>query len=494
MRFHQTAQLVHKSTSIDVIVDIGPQPTVWSNMQTPEFSGKSRLAFTGKRGKDQIVAMLTALSGLFEKGVNIDFDTLHNQMPYRLTTTDIPTYPFQRVHNYPAFIANRHHLLGFGPAVQTPRTSVLQFVIDQPLYDFLDLHRIEGRRVLPGAAMVDLFARAAEMKSLKSFRFHVPLVLETPEMEVLAEIDEDGLCQLLLKDDVKTRICSGNVGEKLPLRSFAQIYSGATPMQIMSKEEIYQCFKNVEFGGLFRTIHEIKFWETHADGAVKVERTSNPSLDRIRKIDACLHMFAAISSRLAPAMDDDMGAYLPTSLEDFILYANDIPYDFICRYHLPLEIGRNARTLSASFEVLEDRGELLLSCRKYSVAWVPHGVVHKQQELVPPVETTTPLLKKNKLSPEEANKLIINILRVAMELQGTERLGMYIPILSDMKLMRKLDTNEPLTSCGADSITFAQFKNQVLKELGVDVPIVYLSDDYTINDMTANIVETYVTA
>jgi len=53
------------------------------------------------------------------------------------------------------------------------------------------------------------------------------------------------------------------------------------------------------------------------------------------------------------------------------------------------------------------------------------------------------------------------------------------------------DTNEPLTSCGADSIAFAQFKGQVLKELQVDVPIMYLSDEYSINDMIVNIMETY---
>jgi hypothetical protein len=61
-------------------------------------------------------------------------------------------------------------------------------------------------------------------------------------------------------------------------------------------------------------------------------------------------------------------------------------------------------------------------------------------------------------------------------------------------LTRKSDINEPLTSCGADSITFAQFKGQVLKELGVDIPVMYLSDDHTISDMIANIVETYVAA
>jgi len=390
VRFLQTAQLANKSTNIDVIVDIGPQPTVWSNMQTAEFSGKTRLAFTGKRGKDQIVAMLTALSGLFEKGFNIDFDALHSQMPYRMKMTDIPTYPFQRVHNYPAFIANRHHLLGFGTAaIQAPKTSTStpQLVIDQVLYDFLDLHRIEGRRVLPGAAMVDLFARAADKKSLKSFRFHVPLVLDTPEIEVRAEIDEKGVCQLLLQNDSKARICSGDVGEKSSTSTPRQQNPYCTPIQVMSKAEIYECFKNVQFGDLFRTVQEVKFWETHADGDVKIDQTTNLSHDRIRKIDACLHMFGALSSQLAPPMDDDKGSYVPTSLEDFKLHTDDIPYNFTCRYYLPLEIGRGARTLSASFEVFAETGELLLSCKKYSVAWVPRGVVHKEQEVVPLIET-----------------------------------------------------------------------------------------------------------
>jgi hypothetical protein len=225
--------------------------------------------------------------------------------------------------------------------------------------------------------MVGFFARSADTKSLRSFRFHVPLVLETSDLDVRAEIDEKGFCQLLLQDD--TKICTGNVGEvSIPSTLRRKIADTISPIQIMSKAEIYGCLKNVQFGELFRAVQEVKFWETHAEGEVKVESTSNPSHDRIRKIDACLHMFATLSSRLAPPMDEDKEAYLPTSLEDFTLHTDDVPYRFICRYYLPLEIGRGARTLSASFEVFSDTGELLVSCKKYSVAWVPRGVVHKE--------------------------------------------------------------------------------------------------------------------
>ena len=353
-------------------------------MQTQEFAGKTRLAFTGKRGKDQVVAMLSGLSGLFEQGFSIDFKLLHDEMPYTFAMTNIPTYPFQRMHNYPAFVANRNSLLGSSSSLRTG-VSVPRFVIDQALCNFLDSHRIEGRRVLPGAAMVDFFARAAESKFVKNLRFHVPLVLESPETQARAEVDEKGLCQLVLQDEGNTKICSGTVGDKSSVYLPRRIEPDISPIHVMSKTEVYDCFKDVQFGDLFHTVQEVRFWETHADGIVQVNQTDDPSHDRIRKLDACLHMFAALSSRLAPSTPEGQGAYLPTSLEDFALHTDDIPYDFTCRYYLPLEVGRGARTLTASFEVFSGTGGLLVSCKKYTVAWVPRGVVHKGQsmDLVP---------------------------------------------------------------------------------------------------------------
>lgn len=347
-------------------------------MQTPEFASKPRIAFTGKRGKDQHLAMLSALAALFENGFSIDFVSLHAQMQYKIPTTDIPTYPFQRKHNYPAFIPNRNNTLGIG-SLQIP--AIPQFTIDQALCDFLDFHRIEGRPVLPGAAMVDYFARSAESKLLKSFQFHVPLVLENPETQVVAEIDDKGFCKLVLRTDEKIKICSGFIGEKSTTYSPRAKLLEVDFLRTMSKAEIYACFRNVQFGDIFQTIQCIAFWDTHADGDVIVGRTDDSSHDRIRKLDACLHMFAAVSSQFASPMDETNGAYLPTSLEDFRLHKNDLPDNFVCRYYLPLEIGRGGRSLSASFEAFNTLGELLVSCKRYTLAWVPHTVVHKEQKV-----------------------------------------------------------------------------------------------------------------
>ncbi|CAA7264464.1 unnamed protein product [Cyclocybe aegerita] len=381
VKFLQTARVAHKSSSIDVVIDVGPQPTVWSNMQSSEFAGKSRLAFTGKRGKDQILAMLTALSALFEKGFTIDFSALFSQMPYRFTMTDIPTYPFQRILNYPTYIASRNNLLGVGQSQARATSTCPRFVVDQALCDFLDLHRIEGRRVLPGAAMVDFFARAAPKRSVKTVKFHVPLVLETPDTQARVEVEKSSF-KLVQEGCDTTKFCSGTFSGEAPVHVPKRIVREpeVVPLQIMSKSQVYECFKNVAFGEPFRTVQQVKFWADHAVGDIIVDKTSSAAHDRIRKLDACLHMFAAVSSKAAPPVDDTNGAFLPTSLEDFTLHTDDIPYNFTCRYYLPLEVGRGARVLSGSFEVFSESGELLVSCKKYTVAWVPRGGVHKEQE------------------------------------------------------------------------------------------------------------------
>ena len=111
--------------------------------------------------------------------------------------------------------------------------------------------------------------------------------------------------------------------------------------------------------------------------------------------------------------------------------------------------------------------------------------------LLPSSETASSGTKKS-LPADEANQIIVDILRVALELQPNESLGVLKSNgCQTISLTLPLDTAASLTSCGGDSITFAQFKGEVLKELEVDVPMVYLSDIFTINDMINNILENY---
>ena len=177
-------------------------------------------------------------------------------------------------------------------------------------------------------------------KTVKSIRFHLPLVLETPETQARVEIDSKGSYSLIQNNPAGIKICSG---ETIVVRTPKKLEKNpeAVPSQMMSKTDVYKCFKNVKFGEPFRTVQQVRIWSDHADADIKVSVTENPAHDCIWKLDACLHMFRAIASRVAPEVNNSEGTFLPTSLDDFTLHSHDIPADFMCHYYLPLEVERN---------------------------------------------------------------------------------------------------------------------------------------------------------
>ncbi|TFK38563.1 hypothetical protein BDQ12DRAFT_116355 [Crucibulum laeve] len=376
VKFYQAAIEVCNKDSIDVILDVGPQPTVWSNLQTAEFSGKTPLTVVAKRSKSQETSFLGALSKLFENGLAVDFLLLYSQVAKKYTSTQIPTYPFQRQRHYPTYVASRDPKAApmQMSSVLVPQKEVHAFQVDQALCDMLDEHRIEGRRVLPGAASVDFFARSSKAKSVKMIRFHQPLVLETPDNKVHGEVDASDNFILYQGGSDGSKICSGSVARKV---SYTPKYPacGGPPSRTLAHGEVYECFNNVQFGNAFRNIQDIKIWADHADAYIDVKSTAYPMQDRIRKLDSCLHMFGAIAAKEVPHLAEMEGAFLPASLEDFTLHSDNIPSSFICRYFLPLDVSRNSHVITVSFEVLSHDEELLVSCKKYSVAWVPAGVV-----------------------------------------------------------------------------------------------------------------------
>ncbi|KAJ7932976.1 KR domain-containing protein [Mycena leptocephala] len=77
------------------------------------------------------------------------------------------------------------------------------------------------------------------------------------------------------------------------------------------------------------------------------------------------------------------------------------------------------------------------------------------------------------MSSTDVAKSVVSILRVVLELKDLE----------------PLDLNESLSACGIDSIAYGQIRTAVMKKLGVDVPLVYLSDAFSLNDIIGNIQE-----
>ncbi|KAF8962893.1 KR domain-containing protein [Flammula alnicola] len=178
------------------------------------------------------------------------------------------------------------------------------------------------------------------------------------------------------------RICSGILASRPLLNPRRKTNVDQLPDHVKNKADVYASFRNVQFGPSFRNIQELRTWPTHADALITVEPTQYPTQDRIRKLDSCLHAFGAIVQEEVPQIHDLDGSFLPTSLNDFTLYPDDLPESFICRYYLPISITRNFHVMSAAFEVTSLSGELLASCEKYSVAWIPAGVAIQSKEKI----------------------------------------------------------------------------------------------------------------
>ncbi|KAF9475042.1 ketoacyl-synt-domain-containing protein [Pholiota conissans] len=382
VKFSEAIQALISSRSVDVVLDIGPQPFIWTSLQEHTHDMLS-IATSTKPSADQSFAFLTAISLLFQNGTTLDFAKLFSGCGFHKTS--IPTYPFQRHHYFPNRIPSRN--MGTSLHLSTvPTTSVehaLQFPIDVPLLSLLDDHLIEGRKVLPGAALVDFFAVRSQYKSLKSIIFHSPMVIEH-HIETSGNYDQgSGSFSLSssMGDSHTSKICSGIAA----LQSSAVVPMNLDNDPIVcgtsrSKDDVYSSFKNVEFGPSFRNIQQLTTYPTHTDAFVIVNPTQYSEGDRIRKLDCCLHTFGAVMQGKVPQNHQEHGSFLPASLEGFTLHTDDLPDSFICRYYLPLEMTRNFHVISAAFEVLSLSGELLISCPKYSVAWLAFGTAIQNAE------------------------------------------------------------------------------------------------------------------
>ncbi|KAJ7035264.1 hypothetical protein C8F04DRAFT_1098684 [Mycena alexandri] len=110
VQFSQAAAALREDRSIAAVIDIGPQMVISSLLLLNGQSGGSIVSAAAKKGENQEITFLRALATLFQDHrIAPDFRRLFSQRrgssPFQ--TTDIPTYPFQRVRCYPSYIPSR---------------------------------------------------------------------------------------------------------------------------------------------------------------------------------------------------------------------------------------------------------------------------------------------------------------------------------------------------------------------------------------------------
>ncbi|KAJ7482732.1 hypothetical protein FB451DRAFT_1235938 [Mycena latifolia] len=364
--FYQAASQIREDRFFKnaCILDVGPTPTAWAALQSNSIPDTTLLSCSAKKGKDQELAFLSAIANLTECGVNPDFLQLFGS---GIPKTDLPTYPFQRQRHYPSFIPSRSI---FSASQGLVKPSHPPLVVNESLYEVLNDHRIQGQVVLPGAAMVDALARSRLNESL-DIRFHRPLVLESPGRICNVEFAARDAF-VMFDGDKGDKLCSGKISRAST--PGLQLHTSANgPARALNGEDVYASFgANVQFGPLFRNIVSYQSWDNYAEGLVIVAPSSNPENDRIRALDACIHMFGACG--VPDKFSSESGAFLPMALEGFVMYAGALPSSFICRYRLPIVRERNDRVASTAFEVLSQSGELLAFCAKYSATWIDMGI------------------------------------------------------------------------------------------------------------------------
>jgi len=108
------------------------------------------------------------------------------------------------------------------------------------------------------------------------------------------------------------------------------------------------------------------------------------------------------------------------------------------------------------------------------------------------VRKEKPSLRK---TDPQVGKKVISILRDILELRADDTLG--TPFRSNLSsdilnlIMLTLETGESLTSCGIDSISFAQIRGKVMADLEIELPMIFLSETHTIQDMIQYVEKKY---
>ncbi|KAJ7101451.1 hypothetical protein B0H15DRAFT_411968 [Mycena belliarum] len=349
------------------ILDVGPTPMAWAALQSNGIPDATLLTSSAKKGKDQELAFLSALAGLVECGVNPDFLKLFGT---GIPKTNLPTYPFQRQHHYPNHIPSRGVFIAPHKRV-APRQSVL--VVDESLYKTLHDYQINRQVVLPAAAVVDALMRLSPNHSLH-LQFHCSIPLHSPGCIFTVDLAA-GDAFVMYDGNTDDKLCSGKLKANAGASSSTfRIPPGLhRPSPVLRGDAVYAPFgEHIQFGPLFRNIALFQAWETYAEGLVILTPSLNPEHDRIRTLDACIHMIGACGfPRNFSAKE---GAFLPMAIEGYSMYTEALPSSFICRYRLPVVSERNGHVASTSFEVLARSGELLASCAKYSAVWVDMSI------------------------------------------------------------------------------------------------------------------------
>ena len=189
VRFRQgTERLLQDGHS--AFVEISAHPVLALALEeTAEAQGKDSTAILHSLRREQggLARMLSSLGAAHAHGVNVDFAPLFKDTG--ATTTELPTYPFQRQRYWLEAsrgagdasalgqASTEHPLLGASLSLASEGSYLLTGAISQKTHPWLAEHAVAGTAILPGTAFVELALRAGQEVGATHLQ---ELILEAP--------------------------------------------------------------------------------------------------------------------------------------------------------------------------------------------------------------------------------------------------------------------------------------------------------------------------
>ena len=286
VRFASAVQAM-LSDGFTTFLEIGPHPVLGSSIAecAAAQDETSTLLASLRRGRPERETMLVAAAGVFASVRAPRWDVLNYSAA---STATLPTYPWQRerywLRERPAAASGKpgplvHELLG----QRIPAAAVSLFTASWPDVPakWLRDHRVAGRLLMPGMAMLDALRSAAvielgtEEVAIADFVIHHPLVLSEEEgKRVTWQVASQTLPDARARVTLHEAIPGAASGQDWRLIASAEASRGVSPFapfaksavaaerpaaNAASRDALYSAFAalGIEFGPSFQTLHGV---------------------------------------------------------------------------------------------------------------------------------------------------------------------------------------------------------------------------------------------
>ncbi len=326
----------------DCCIEIGPNATLLALAATVIDPATVAMLASLRRGQPDLRQMLTALSGVYLAGGQINWPALFDAAAHPLV--DLPGYPFQRQRHWfrarrpvtsaAAPRAGAHPLLGGRLRTATAATiHESRVAADAP--DFVAQHRMAGHVILPATAYLEMLA-AGTRDMLKAETVCIEGVvigeaMELPDdgtprlVQTVFEADAEGAAAVSISSVAETAAdTEGWVRHVTARVRAADPLSAADPLALLRERcaepvaiaDFYAgiAARGAEFGADFHTVRALWRGEAQVLAEVALSPALSPSAARYGfhpvLLDGCLQAIAAA----LPPNEGESALYLPIGI------------------------------------------------------------------------------------------------------------------------------------------------------------------------------------